>query len=328
MDNSYFMGRDGFIWFTGVVEDRGDPSYLGRVRVRCFGYHTEDTVSIPTEDLPWAHVMMTVHDPSMNGLGNSPSFLVEGTWVVGFFRDPDALQEPVVIGTLPGVPTVPSTGIKGFEDPSAYYPLRLNEPDTNRLAVNDPANPHPIVQSKDLNRTINVPVANNPDVIWDEPTDVTVLENGENIRHNPSYPYNHVFESESGHIREMDDTTGSERIHEYHRSGTFYEIDADGNKVTRIVGDQYEIVAGTNYVNVKGDVNLTIDANCNTYIKGNWNIQVDGTKTEVVTGAVSETYQSTKTENVTGNVSETYGGNQTTAITGNLDVDASRIDLN
>ena len=29
-----FMGMDGFIWFTGVVEDRNDPSKLGRVRVR------------------------------------------------------------------------------------------------------------------------------------------------------------------------------------------------------------------------------------------------------------------------------------------------------
>ena len=37
-----FMGMDGFIWFTGVVEDRDDPSKLGRVRVRCVGHHTDD----------------------------------------------------------------------------------------------------------------------------------------------------------------------------------------------------------------------------------------------------------------------------------------------
>ena len=37
-----FMGMDGFVWFVGVVEDRDDPSQLGRVRVRCIGYHTED----------------------------------------------------------------------------------------------------------------------------------------------------------------------------------------------------------------------------------------------------------------------------------------------
>ena len=43
--------------------------------------------------------------------------------------------------------------------------------------------------------------------------------------------FNKVFETESGHIREYDDTSGHERIHERHRTGTSYEIDKDGNKV-------------------------------------------------------------------------------------------------
>ena len=38
MKENYFMGMDGFVWFTGVVEDRNDPSKLGRVKVRC---HTQ-----------------------------------------------------------------------------------------------------------------------------------------------------------------------------------------------------------------------------------------------------------------------------------------------
>ena len=49
-----FMGMDGFIWFTGVVEDRNDPSKLGRVRVRIVGHNTDDKTKIPTKDLPWA----------------------------------------------------------------------------------------------------------------------------------------------------------------------------------------------------------------------------------------------------------------------------------
>ena len=47
----HFMGEDGFVWFTGVVEDRNDPDALGRVRVRCLGFHTEDLNDIPTADL-------------------------------------------------------------------------------------------------------------------------------------------------------------------------------------------------------------------------------------------------------------------------------------
>ena len=79
MKENYFMGMDGFVWFTGVVEDRNDPSKLGRVKVRCLGLHTENKVDIPTADLPWAHVMQSTNTPSMQGLGNTPTFLVEGT---------------------------------------------------------------------------------------------------------------------------------------------------------------------------------------------------------------------------------------------------------
>ena len=173
------------------------------------------------------------------------------------------------------------------------------------------------MSAKNTAKTSTVPTANSS-TTWNEPDSAYAA----------SYPKNHVMETESGHIKEYDDTSGQERIHEYHKKGTFYEIDKDGNKSTRIVGDNYEVVAGSDFVNIKGTANLTIDSNCNTYIKGNWNIQVDGTKTEVVTGAVSETYKSTKTENVTGAVQETFSSTQTTNVSSNVTITGSRIDLN
>ena len=36
------------------------------------------------------------------------------------------------------------------------------------------------------------------------------------------------------------------------------------------------IVAGDDYVNIKGSCNVTIDSNCTTYVKGNWDVKVDG----------------------------------------------------
>ena len=45
-----FLGQDGFIWFVGVVEDRHDPKYAGRLRVRCLGYHTQNKTDLPTAD--------------------------------------------------------------------------------------------------------------------------------------------------------------------------------------------------------------------------------------------------------------------------------------
>ena len=332
MAENYFMGLDGFVWFTGVVEDRNDPAQLGRVKVRCLGFHTESKTDIPTEDLPWAHIMHPVTDPSMQGMGTTPSFLVEGTWVVGFFRDAVERQQPIIMGTLPGYPQNVADKEKGFNDPNAIYPQNpneisghdLNESDVNRLARNEENKAHSVIAKKDADydaesakdgRTIGVPIANTTD----DNTDSTNEEwTEQKSTYAAVYPKNHVYETESGHIKEFDDTEGAERIHEYHKSGTFYEVDASGNKHTRIVGTNYEIIAGSDFVNVKGTANLTIDSNCNTYIKGNWNIQVDGTKTEVVTGAVTQTYKDTKTETVTKAVTETYSDTLTQAVTGDV----------
>ena len=49
-----------FIHFQGVVEDRNDPLNIGRVRVRCFGWHSEDKDLIPTDKLPWASTVQPV----------------------------------------------------------------------------------------------------------------------------------------------------------------------------------------------------------------------------------------------------------------------------
>ena len=100
---SDFMGKNGFVWWQGVVEDIYDPLKLGRVRVRVLGWHTDDKTEIPTKDLPWAHVIMPVNSASVSGKGWSPTGLVQGAWVVGFFRDGSNSQEPVVFGTLGGI---------------------------------------------------------------------------------------------------------------------------------------------------------------------------------------------------------------------------------
>ena len=97
--------QDGFVdgqfsWFTGVVEDRFDPEELNRVRVRCFGYHSENRADLETEDLPWATVMMPTTSSGTSGIGDTPHGLMEGSWVVGFFRDGPSAQDPIVMGSI------------------------------------------------------------------------------------------------------------------------------------------------------------------------------------------------------------------------------------
>ena len=93
-----------------------------------------------------------------------------------------------------------------------------------------------------------------------------------------------TFELRSSSGAVLDDTTHNERIHEYHKTGTFYEVDKAGIKTTRIVANNYTIVAGDDNVHIKGIVNLTIDSHCHTYIKGNWKVQVNGNKYETIHG--------------------------------------------
>ena len=39
---------------------------------------------VKTTDLPWAHVMHPVTDPSMQGLGHTPTSLAQGSWAVAY----------------------------------------------------------------------------------------------------------------------------------------------------------------------------------------------------------------------------------------------------
>lgn len=126
-DDGNFMGKDGFVWFVGIVEDRKDPEEVGRVRVRCFGWHTDNKELIPTNALPWAHIVQPPNLPASYTCK-------EGDMVFGFFLDADSAQFPVVVGVIPGKPASKPDKSKGFSDPSGKYPKRVGESTFSRLA--------------------------------------------------------------------------------------------------------------------------------------------------------------------------------------------------
>ena len=73
------------------------------------------------------------------------------------------------------------------------------------------------------------------------------------------YPLNHVNVSESGHVFEVDDSPKAGRIHQYHHSGTFTEIQPNGTRVTKVIGDDYEVVLCDKNMMVNGNVNITVN---------------------------------------------------------------------
>lgn len=153
----------------------------------------------------------------------------------------------------------------GFTDPSGKYPLRdhMNEADTNRLARG-------VIEGtcfgfKDSTRKTSIPTAGGN--TWSQPLS----------SYNTVYPYNKVFESESGHVMEFDDSPDGERVHLYHRKGTYIEMDPNGSQLNFIVGDNYQVILRNNNVYVVGTCNLTVGGGANILVQGDAKIEVEGT---------------------------------------------------
>lgn len=355
LESQDFVGLSDFVWWYGVVEDRKDPLYLGRVKVRCIGFHTDDKDEIPTDELPWAQVISPITSASISGIGTTPIGLVEGSHVFGFFRDGREGQEPVVLGSCIGIPSIISNRNKGFFDPRnldertlyPYPPIyvdRFNDGRSAKLVEFDDTDQSfsftgqnnfsdlncRLVFEKDTetNKSIaNIISGNNViytmqsfspnpnenymdfdvdgNLIFSLPSinmlsydrqklqtrtdreikndsSETESENYQNTKnpfsdilkqifsvnapleeyrqrlhkniltaidgvninvpencYSPEYPFNHVTYTESGHLFEMDDTPGRERIRLLHRSTSFLDFQNNGNRIDNVVGKYY-----------------------------------------------------------------------------------------
>lgn len=128
------IGSDGFSWWIGQVETnkKDDPKRSGRYRVRIIGQHlrTGDNAT-STEELPWAHIMMPVTTPFIEGgTGGASPGLQRGCFVVGFYLDNDK-QKPVIMGSIGGVKGATKDS---FQDDNPSAPLNFKpviDPKTN-----------------------------------------------------------------------------------------------------------------------------------------------------------------------------------------------------
>ena len=122
---------------------------------------------------------------------------------------------------------------------------------------------------------------------WTEP------ESPASIAYPPKYPFNNITQTPSGHMFEMDDTPGGERIRIHHRSGTFTEMHPNGDEVHKIYGDGYEIITKNKNVLISGVCNITVEKDCLLHVKGNKKELIDGDYSIVVKGDYTVTAQET-----------------------------------
>ena len=316
-----YQGKEGIVWFTAVVEDRNDPLFLNRVRVRIYGNHTHDKQLIATPDLPWSEVLMPTTSPSLSGLGTTTHGLVEGSTVMGFYRDGTEQQDAVIIGSFIGIPqdfyrideSIDESGTRTFQKITRKTTDGFNDPRLDSEAsyegTPDGKSPQHINRGYGLTLALDKSPRRSgettgelyPKTSYIGKSDVNVLAReydaetypiietveGEPKRDyvEPVYPFNHVHETESGHVLELDDTPDKERIHLFHRTGSRYEIDKDGNRVEKIIKDAYTVVLGNDTVTVTGNVAVNVT--------GNTVINTTGTTTVNSTGDTDVTTPNT-----------------------------------
>ena len=150
-----YLGRDGYTWWVGEVENIKDPSEIGRVQVRILGWYTGHkakqayTKEMPTKVLPWAQVLLPTDKAQTKGTGTTCG-LQPGAWVMGFFLDGDEAQLPIVMGAFRGFQVKEDAKKKTTAaDGSVAEELKTETPQKKDLAGNErnDGNPYPKKQT-------------------------------------------------------------------------------------------------------------------------------------------------------------------------------------
>jgi hypothetical protein len=323
---SFYKLGDSFRWFVGRVADIKDPMRLGRVKVRMIHDQTgelgtqSNNFGITDEDLLWAWPISAIQSASLHwrkirdvelegfevpdwidAVGLSPTGTAVGTYVYGFYLDGHEQNIPLIFGSYhkmsrhPEPPTDETTGkmlqideieSKLYSDIAAL--ARGNYFDEETLAfVNGqslPKTPYSKGKSEKLKGIV------------DEPESAYKAE----------YPYNTTYTTKSGHAIELDDTPSHERLHIWHKSGSYEEIankpaengerEIKGRRVLKTKDDSFEVVdrnknvlIGNNHnveiannetifvgnnqvVDIGANCTITVGKNCNLIVKGHINI--------------------------------------------------------
>jgi hypothetical protein len=241
--------------YRGQVADRNDPEILNRVK--CF------VPEVLGNEIPshWA----TIATPA-GGMYDYGSLIVPpkdaGVWVE--FEAGD-VNRPIVTGYWYSMP-------KGESEVPKHARGLPDETDETKGTVEGET----------------IPFLPPPEDGEDPPERPEPLK----IQEPPSpfsgqYPDVIVFKSQSGHMLEFDDTDGEERIHIFHRIGSYREIRRDGSVVDKAIGSSREIVTEDKVLHILGKEYRLVEQNADlTYRRDKKMVVAGSLKEEVQAGKI------------------------------------------
>ena len=284
------VGFDGFYWFIGVVEDIDDPLQLGRCRIRINNLHSSDKDLLPTEDLPFATPVQDITSAAIVEKGRSPTGLLVGSTVIGFFADGQDAQQPMIMGTFAGNPSYPDNTLHEVNK------LARGE---NKLAATKAA------------------LGSSPNPLIREPASPYAAV----------YPNNHVTETTSGHVIEFDDTPNAERIHIYHKSGSFVEMHPNGDVVTH-TKNGWKTVTGNEKIHIKGNMDIYVDGDVKWVVKGNYTSLIGKNRTAAIVLDYDYTVGGNRHLNIKKNYVAKMGASGMHHAASWFNIESRRIDMN
>lgn len=258
MDSIKLQGYGTSIMF-GTVEDIDDPNQLNRCKVRCSPIHGS-AGETPTDTLPWAKTLapgMGVGPNQGGGGGQGGLSLTKGAQVMVLIPD-DNHDDPTIIGVLPFNNTGGSIIGAAAGGQSSMALGGLNGGPTG--GKHEPAT--------DISKLL----------LKDSPASFPQIKG--------KYPKTHINVSESGMRNILHDVGGETYQAAVHPTGTFTEMQADGNYVTYTIKDRKEAVDGTYTLGSEKNLVIATNGNLQLKVKGNMLLEVQGDYSEFIAGTV------------------------------------------
>lgn len=288
-----------------------------RIRVKIFGVYDD----LAPDEIPWAEPALPINTGGK--LDQGSCFIPEVDSYVFCFFDQGDVNHPVYFAMCPSIPN--------NEEPDIPREARRQKLDETYIST------------KRNNRIENIESSDG--IYWSEPEPWYDAE----------YPWNHVIKLSNGIVLELDNTTGRERIHIYHPSNTFLEIekngdmhvknnrhkyvltvenrkefvggnsilDIDKSRFLRVTGDERKKVQEEKILLVNDSEHITVDNNRRESVGSNRDLRVDSDKRESVGNDKHIEVEGNQYENIGENLEISIGSDKKIKINGNYSLEVS-----